>query len=388
MGHQAVIIGGGHNGLVCACYLAKAGLEVTILERRAIFGGAAVTEEFHPGFRNSVASYTVSLLHPRIIDDLHLHQHGLEIIERQVSNFLPLRDDNSLVSYPDSARMQREVARFSEDDAAHLPDFYNRLDSVVDLIRDLMLEIPPLAHQGGLADLWQMFRLSRRFAGMSLEDKRLLLTLFSASAGEMLDDNFSSDPLKALIGFDAIVGNYASPYQNGSAYVLLHHVIGEVNGKKGQWGHARGGMGSISNAMAEEAFSLGVKLETDTTVERVLVENGIARGVVTSTGEKIAADLVIANVNPRLLYLSMLDETDLSTATIQHFQTYKCQSGSFRMNVALSELPNFTADTPGKVLTGGIIMAPSLTYMDRAFTDARQRGFSKEPIVEMMIPSL
>ena len=203
----------------------------------------------------------------------------------------------------------------------------------------------------------------------------------------MLEDHFESDPIKALIGFDAIVGNYASPYQAGSAYVLLHHVIGEVNGKQGRWGHAVGGMGAISQAIAAEAEAAGVKIETSCAVESVLVRNGTARGARIAGGEVIESDLVVANVNPKLLYLSMLETTDISSSTRSHFERYKCMSGSFRMNVALSELPRFTAETPEGALSGGIIMAPSLRYMDQAYHDATRYGYSRSPVVEMMIPS-
>jgi phytoene dehydrogenase-like protein len=388
MTKRALIIGGGHNGMVCACYLARAGVSVTVLERHHRVGGAAITEEFHPGFRNSVASYTVSLLHPKVIDDLHLHQHGLRILEREVNNFIPLPDGRSLTSYPDHESMRREVAKFSIADADRLQPFFDSLDGVVGVIRDLMLETPPALHKPGFSDLWQLFSLSVTFNRMSIEEKRQLLRLFSGSAGELLDDHFESDPIKALIGFDAIVGNYASPYQAGSAYVLLHHVIGEVNGKQGRWGHAVGGMGAISDAIAKEANSLGVMLETDVTVKQVLVQNNRALGVLLENGETLHADLVVSGVNPKLLYLSLLDEGDISDSAMEHFRQYKCQSGSFRMNVALSELPTFSADTPENALTGGVIMAPSLRYMDQAYYDATRHGFSREPVVEMMIPSV
>jgi len=388
MAKHAVIIGAGHNGLVCASYLADAGLDVTVLEQQSVAGGAAVTEEFHPGFRNSVASYTVSLLHPQIIDDLNLKRHGLEILERAVNNFLPLYDGSSLVSYPDPVKMQREVSRFSTRDAERLTPFWQELDVIVTLVKDLMLTLPPDLDQPGLKDVWQGLKLGLQFKRLSAVDKQRLLRLFSTSAGEMLDDNFETDALKALIGFDAIVGNYASPYQSGSAYVLLHHVIGEVNGKAGRWGHARGGMGAITQAMAREAESRGVSIELDSKVEKILTSHGRAHGVRLPSGETIEADIVVSNLNPKLLFLSLLDAADISSATRSHFKQYKCQSGSFRMNVALAELPAFTAEHPPEALTGGIIIAPSLGYMDRAYTDARQHGYSRQPIVEMLIPSL
>ncbi len=388
MAKNVVIVGGGHNGLVCACYLAKAGFSVTVLERRDILGGAAVTEEFHPGFRNSVASYTVSLLHPQVIDDLQLHSHGLEILERPINNFLPLPDDNSLTSFPDPVAMQTEVARFSRKDSNQLPVFHDALDSVVQVLKDLMTEIPPKLHGGNIGDLWSLFRVSKKFNRLSLDEKQHLLRLFSSSAGELLDDEFESDPLKALIGFDSIVGHFASPYQSGSAYVLLHHVLGEVNGKPGRWGHARGGMGSITGAMAAQAAALGVQMVTDASVSAIKTDNGKVTCVELKSGESIPANIVVSNVNPKLLFLDLLEEQDVSSTTTEHFRRYKCQSGTFRMNVALSELPRFTAMTPENALTGGIILAPDLDYMDMAYRDALDYGYSRKPVVEMLIPSL
>lgn len=382
------IIGGGHNGLVCACYLARAGLEVTILEKRHIIGGAAVTEEFHPGYRNSIASYTVSLLHPKVIADLNLKQHGLKILERRINNYLPLANGDSFVADPDSKLMAKEVARFSTRDAETLETYYRKLDEVLPVVKDIMLMTPPKLENGGFGDLIPLFRLSRLFSGLSGEQRRFLLKLFSISAGELLDDEFESDPIKAMLGFDAIVGNYASPYTPGSAYVLLHHVFGEVNGKPGVWGHAVGGMGAITEAMAVEAELLGVTIKKNHPVCEIEVANNKATGVLLDDGSRIVSDLVVANINPKLLYLNLLPGEALKAETIEHFKRYKCQSGTFRMNVALDELPEFTTRMTENCLEGGIIMAPSLRYMDQAYMDARQYGWSKKPIVEMLIPSL
>lgn len=387
-GKTVTIVGGGHNGLVCACYLAKAGLDVTILEKRHIIGGAAVTEEFHPGYRNSIASYTVSLLHPKVIADLNLKQHGLRIVERRINNYLPLLDGDALVADPDSRIMAAEVSRFSTRDAQTLAIYYRRFSEVLPVIKDIMLMTPPNLANGGFADLLPLFKLSRLFNGLNGEQRRFLLKLFSVSAGELLDDEFESDPIKALLGFDAVVGHYASPYTPGSAYVLLHHVLGEVNGKPGLWGHALGGMGAISDAMAAEAERLGVKIRKNHPVGEIEVTSGKATGVLLDDGSRILSDVVVSNVNPKLLYLNLLPGDALEPATIEHFKRYKCQSGTFRMNVALDELPDFQQRKTERCLEGGIIMAPSLKYMDQAYMDARQYGWSEQPIVEMLIPSL
>lgn len=276
---DVVIIGGGHNGLVCAFYLARAGLKVTVLERQDVVGGAAVTEEFHPGFRNSVASYTVSLLNPRIIADMDLHEHGLRIVERRASNFLPIDDQMSLVTGP--GRTQAEVAKFSARDAARLDAYGKRLDDVVDVLRTFLLKTPPNVVSGGvfaaLPQLVEAFKSGREIAKADMTVRRDLLALFSQSAGDWLDGWFESDPIKAVFGFDAVVGNYASPYTPGSAYVLLHHVFGEVNGKKGAWGHAIGGMGAITQAMLKACAARGVTVRTGAAVTEVLLAKGRQR---------------------------------------------------------------------------------------------------------------
>jgi len=390
--HDAVIIGGGHNGLVCAAYLGMSGLKVKVLERRAVVGGAAVTEEFHPGFRNSVAAYTVSLLNPKVIRDLRLNDHGLKIVERRVQNFLPTFDGRYLLA--GDGRAEREVAKFSAADAARLGAFNREIDTGADVLRDLVLRAPPNLTSGhplrGLGELFKAGALGNRLRRLSTENLRVLYDLFTRSAGDYLDQWFESDLIKALFGFDAVVGNYASPYTPGTAYVLLHHAFGEVNGKRRVWGHAIGGMGAITQAMAKAAASHGVEIETGASVREVLIEREHACGVVLTDGRVIRSDIVVANVNPRLLYTAMVPESALTADVLRRMRNWRCGSGTFRMNVALSALPSFTA-LPGSELadhhTSGIIMGPSLAYMDRAFADARQHGWSREPIIEMLIPS-
>lgn len=389
---DALIIGGGHNGLVCAAYLAEGGLNVIVLERRSVAGGAAVTEEFHPGFRNSVASYTVSLLNPKVIRDLELPRHGLRIVERLVSNFLPTEDGRYLRT--GGALTRSDVARFSQKDARALEAYGARLDAIADVLRDLVLETPPNVVQGdwrsALPELLRASRVGRRLRKLDMNLRRELLSLFAASAGDYLDGWFESDPIKAVYGFDGIVGNYASPYTPGSAYVLLHHVFGEVNGKKGAWGHAIGGMGAITQAMAKSAASRGAQIRLSTPVQQVVVEGGRAVGAVTESGEVIRASAVISNLNPKLLYLGLLEPGVLPEDFRARIAQYRCGSGTFRMNVALAELPDFTC-LPGKARgdhhTAGIILAPTLRYMEEAYFDARTSGWSKRPIVEMLIPS-
>jgi len=389
---DVVIIGGGHNGLVCAAYLARAGLKVKVLERRAVVGGAAVTEEFHPGFRNSVASYTVSLLNPKVIADLDLHRHGLRIVERPLQNFLPLPDGGYLLT--GEGRTKAEIAKFSAADADRYDAYCAQIETVADALRNLVLRAPPNVVKGfgwrGLRELARAAALGNTLRGLDLEEQRVLLDLFTRSAADVLSEWFESEPIKALLGFDSIVGNYASPFDPGTAYVLLHHAFGEVNGQKGAWGHAIGGMGAITQAMAKAAAEYGVEIETDAEVAEVLIDKDHVVGVALADGQIVRAKALAANVNLKLLYTRLLPEAASPPDFLERMRKFKCGSGTFRMNVALSELPSFTA-LPGKAASthhgAGIIIGPSLAYMDKAYRDAREHGWSREPIIEMLIPS-
>ena len=391
--YDAVIIGGGHNGLVCAAYLAGAGQDVCVLERRGILGGAAVTEEFHPGFRNSTASYTVSLLNPKIIRDLHLAAHGLTIVPRPLANFLPFpaQDGGGYLKLGGGLEAtQAEVAKFSSRDAQRLPAYYAMLDRVAGVLRDLLLVTPPNVG-GGIHALLDAWKVAKRFRTLDLAGQRDVLDLFTKSAGDLLDGWFESAPIKAAFGFDAVVGNFASPYAPGSAYVLLHHVFGEVNGVRGQWGHAKGGMGAITGAMARECAARGVTLRTGAPVARVVIKGARAVGVELESGEVVDAARVVANVHPKLLFLRLVSPEHLDADFLSRIAAYRSGSGTFRMNVALAELPDFAA-LPGKAPAphhaSGIILAPSLAYMERAYFDAKTTGWSREPIVEVLIPSV
>ncbi len=390
---DAVIIGGGHNGLTCAAYLAAAGLSVCVAERRGVVGGAAVTEEFHPGFRNSTASYTVSLLDPQVIRDLKLAQHGLVVRERPFANFLPLPDGQYLKVGGGLAATQAEVAKFSRRDADALPAYYAMLDRIADVLRGMMMITPPnlgASTARDLASVVDLVKAGKRFRALTLPERRDIVDLFTKSAGEILDRWFESVPIKAAFGFDAVVGNFASPYTPGSAYVLLHHVFGEVNGKPGQWGHAVGGMGAITQAMAAECAARGVVVRTHAPVARVIVKAKRAAGIELESGEVIEGARIVANVNPKLLFQRLVAPEHLPDDFRARIDGYRCGSGTFRMNVALSALPSFTA-LPGRKAqphhSSGIIMAPSLAYMERAYFDARTDGWSRAPVVEMLIPS-
>jgi phytoene dehydrogenase-like protein len=380
---DAIVIGAGHNGLTCAAYLGMAGLRVRVLERRGVVGGAAVTEEFHPGFRNSTAAYAVSLLQPKVIGDLKLHEHGLRLIERRAQNFLPLPGGGYLLT--GDGRTEREVAKFSARDAARYGAYQAEIGRVAGVLRDLVLQAPPNLtlpdfEFGKLAGIGK--RLWQDDAVVAA------LRLLRQSAGDLLDGWFESDPIKAVLGFDAVVGNLASPYTPGSAYVLLHHVFGEVNGRQGVWGHAIGGMGAITQAMASAAGAHGVRIDVDAAVREVIVERGRATGVVLADGTTLRARAVVANVNPQHLLQTLVPPEAVPRATATRMKAWKAGSGTFRMNVALSKLPEFSAlHGAGDHHTAGIILAPSLSYMDQAYRDCINHGWSRAPIVEMLIPS-
>ena len=385
---DAIIVGAGHNGLTCAAYLGMAGLRVRVFERRGVVGGACVTEEFHPGFRNSTAAYTVGLLQPKIVRDLKLYEHGLRIVERRVQNFLPLPDGRYLLT--GEGRTEREIAKFSANDAARYSVYQTQIRRLVELLRGLALVAPPNLLTSDLRvamrDVSQLVTIGKRL--WQARSLRAAFQLLHKSAGDMLDTWFESDPIKAVLGFDAVVGNLASPYTEGSAYLLLHHVLGELNGKSGVWGYAIGGMGEITQAMARVAAENGVHIDVCSEVREVIVESDRTVGVVLQDGTSVRARAVIANVNPQYLFQSLLPRNAVPQAVAIRMKAWKAGSGTFRMNLALSKLPNFAAlPGPGDHHTAGIILAPNLSYMDRAYRDCIAYGWSRMPIVELVIPS-
>lgn len=386
---DVAIIGAGHNGLTCAAYLADAGLRVVVLEKNDVVGGAAVTEEFHPGFRNSVASYTVSLLNPKVIADLELAKHGLTVVHRPAANFWPIDDQRYLLTRGGIAERQAAIAQFSPRDAERLPAYDTMLEHAADVLRDLVLTTPPNAG-GGMIETVKGALVGKRLMDLGLKDKRILVDLFTRSASDFLDGWFESDVVKAAFAFDGIVGNYAAPSTPGTAYVLLHHCFGEVNGKRGAWGHAIGGMGAITRAMSEAARARGAMIRTGAKVRRILTVGADAVGVVLDSGEEIRARAVVSNIPPKLLFRDLVPATAISEEMRSVFTGMKTGSGTFRMNVALSELPDFTCrrGTNAQDHHGaGIVIGPSLGYLERAYLDAKREGWSREPVVEMLIPS-
>ncbi|MEJ2026049.1 MAG: NAD(P)/FAD-dependent oxidoreductase [Limibacillus sp.] len=387
---DVVIIGGGHNGLTCAGYLARGGLKVKIVERRPVVGGAACTEEFHPGFRNSVYSYVVSLLSPKVIKDLELERHGLEVMDRHCGSFNALPDGQHLYMSRDPKEIQAEIAKFSKKDAELFPEFEHLLEKLSLAVRAMINEAPPNLG-GGLPELWTALKTGNRLRHLSDKEQAALAELMTMSIGDFLNRWFESDPIKGDFGFEGVIGNFVGPYAQGSAYVLLHHSIGQAHGRDGAWGHARGGMGSIAKALERSCAAYNVEIETDAPVREVLTEKGRAVGVVLEDGRTIRAKAVASNLNPKLLFSGMVDETLLPADFKRRIGGWRNRSGSFRMNVALSEMPRFTslegAQKPQAYLSGTINICPSLDYIQAAYDDARTTGWAKRPIVSMCIPS-
>lgn len=374
---DVIVIGAGHNGLVCAGYLAKAGLSVRVLEARPVVGGAAVTEEFHPGFRNSVYSYSVSLLHPRVIHDLQLEQFGLDIMERPAGTLSLLADDHLLLTR-DDAQAKAEISRFSSRDAERIDEFEAEIAAVAMALRALAVQAPPNIG-GGWRDALNLLKAGNLMRKLSARHQAVLAELMTRSLGDYLDMWFEGEALKGVLGLEGVIGNFAEPYQAGTAYVLLHHAFGEVKGRPGAWGIARGGMGAISEAMASFARQQGAVIETSSPVEKILIENDRACGVLTADGREITAGCVAANVHPQTLLLKLLDPSLMEAGDQRRIEAYRSHSATFRMNVALSELPQFSsmAGRGEEHFKGAIEVSPSLHYIENAYFDAREYGWAR-----------
>ncbi|GAB5414604.1 MAG: NAD(P)/FAD-dependent oxidoreductase [Congregibacter sp.] len=388
--YDVIVVGAGHNGLTCAAYLARAGKQVLVLERRDVVGGAVLTEEFHPGFRNSVFSYLVSLLDASVITDLELECHGLRLIQRPGGSLSLLADDHMYLPR-DVEAAQAELARFSKRDAEIYPRFEAMLGDMGDLVREIARDVPP-NFGGGLSDLWRLLKKANAFRRMPAERQLELTELMTMSIGDFLDRWFESDAIKGLYGFEGIIGNFANAYMPGTAYVLLHHVFGEVDGRTGAWAYAKGGMGAITQAMAKSCRAAGAEIVTDAAVAEVTVRSGAATGVVLEDGRVFQAKTIAANVHPQVLFGGLIDITQTPDAFRQRIQGYRSESATFRMNLALSELPRFNSvahDATGlAAMQNTIDICPSLDYIDRAYADAQHQGWASQPVVSMCIPSL
>jgi phytoene dehydrogenase-like protein len=387
---DVIVIGAGHNGLTCAGYLARAGLKVLVLERRSVIGGAVLTEEFHPGFRNSVFSYLVSLLDRSVMTDLELQKHGLELLQRPGGSLSILPGDHMYLPR-DVSQAQRAIARFSQADADAYPAFEEMLGDMGELVRGIARDIPP-NFGGGWTELFGLLGKANTFRQLSAERQIQLTELMTMSIGDFLDRWFESDPIKGLYGFEGIIGNYANAYMPGTAYVLLHHVFGEIDGRTGAWAYAKGGMGAITEAMASYCRSLDVEILRDAGVAKVLTKDGRATGVLLDDGREFCADVVASNTHPQVLFGELIDPAETPRPFQQRIAGYRSESATFRMNVALSELPRFDSVEHNArglaAMQNTIDICPSLDYIDRAYDDAGRKGWAGKPVISMCIPTL
>ena len=386
--YDAIVIGGGHNGLVNAAYLARAGKKVLVLERRHVLGGAAVTEEIFPGFKFSVCSYVVSLLRPEIIRDLDLPRHGLEILPLD-GTFTPMPNGDYLWRVNDHGKTRREIARHSKVDAEAYEEFGKAMQAMCRFVKPILAMVPPDPTTLNPRELMKLVFLGRRFQDMPSEDKYNQVQLMTMSAADFLDQWFETDVLKATMSASGIIGTFLGVRSPGTAYVLLHHYMGEIDGAFRSWGFARGGTGAISNSIAEAAKEAGAEIRTNAATAKIIVKNGKARGVVLQNGDQIYADIVSSSVDPRHTFIEFMEPGQLPHDFVEEVKRYKFRGSSGKVNLALDALPDFKClKGPGEHLRGAISISPSVDYMEKAYDDAKYGNFSHRPYIDIVIPSL
>ena len=386
--YDAIVIGGGHNGLTTAAYLARAGRKVLVLERRYLVGGSTVTEEIFPGYKFSVLSYVVSLLRPEIIRELELTRHGLQILPLE-STFTPLPDDDYLVRWADHDQTRGEIYRHSALDADAYDRFGQLMYRMALAVKPILSMVPPDPTSLSPKDLRGMLRLGKHFRDLGEEDFFMLYKLMTMSSADFLDEWFETDSLKATMSASGIIGTFLGPRSPGTAYVQLHHYMGEIDGAFRAWGFARGGTGAVADSIASAARALGVTIRENTTVDQVIVRGGRAVGVALDDGTEIRARTVISGLDPRRTFLSLVDEGDLPQDFLRSIRRYRSVGSSGKVNLALGELPNFTSlPGDGDHLRGAISISPSQDYLERAYDDAKYGEFSRHPYMDVIIPSL
>jgi phytoene dehydrogenase-like protein len=386
--YDVIVIGGGHNGLVCAAYLARAGKRVLVLERRHVLGGAAVTEEIFPGFKYSVCSYVVSLLRPEIIRELDLPRHGLEILPLD-GTFTPMQNGDYLWRVNDHAKTRREIARHSKLDAEAYDEYGKAMIEMAHFVKPIMNMTPPDPASLNPKGLLDLLGMGRRFQKLSLDDKYNQVQLMTMSAVDFLDQWFETDALKATMSASGIIGTFLGVRSPGTAYVLLHHYMGEIDGAFRSWGLSRGGTGAISNAIGDAAREAGAEIRTEAPIAKILLKNGQAKGVVLENGDEIYADIVSSSVDPRLTFMRMVGEEHLPGDFVDDIKRYKFRGSSGKVNLALDGLPDFKCmPGPGPHLRGAVSFSPSVEYMERAYDDAKYGRYSRRPYIDMVIPSL
>ena len=382
--YDSIIIGGGHNGLVTAAYLAKAGYKVLVLERREMVGGCSVTEEVWPGYKVSTAAYVNSLFRPEIIRDLELKKHGFEMLPRNPSSFSPFPDGRYLMMGPDPELNHREISKFSKKDAENLPKYEAMLTRVADFLEPMLTQIPPDPFRARVSDLWKLGTLGWKFRKLG-KDAEAAIEMLTGAATPILDRWFESDQVKVTLATDAVIGVMASPSMPGTAYVLFHHVMGECNGVRGVWGYVRGGMGALSNAIAASAKQHGAEIRTNSEVSKILVKDGHVGGVVLKDGTEFYAPRVASGVDCNLTFFKFMDPNDLPDDFRQSVAAIDYTSATLKINVCLNELPNFKClpgSQPGPQHRGTVHICPSMEYIERGYDDAKYGKPSANPILE------
>jgi phytoene dehydrogenase-like protein len=386
--YDVIVIGGGHNGLVNAAYLARAGKKVLVLERRHVLGGAAVTEEVFPGFKFSVCSYVVSLLRPEIIRDLDLPRHGLEILPLD-GTFTPMPSGDYLWRVNDHGKTHREIARHSKLDAEAYDEFGKAMQAMCRFVKPILSMVPPDPATLNPKELMKLLFIGRRFQGMTSEDKYNQVQLMTMSAIDFLDQWFETDVLKATMSASGIIGTFLGVRSPGTAYVLLHHYMGEIDGAFRSWGFARGGTGAISNAIADAAREAGAEIRTEAGIAKIIVKDRKARGVVLANGDEVYANIISSSVDPRRTFISFIESGNLPNEFLDEVRRYKFRGSSGKVNLALDGLPNFKCmPGPGAHLRGAISISPSVEYMEKAYDDAKYGNYSRHPYIDMVIPTL
>jgi phytoene dehydrogenase-like protein len=387
--YDAIVIGGGHNGLVNAAYLAKAGKKVLVLERRHTVGGATVTEEIYPGYKFLIASYLISLLRPDVIQDLELARHGLEIMPLE-STYVPLPDGNYLADWPDHDATKHEISRHSKRDAEAYEEYTRTMRRLAVALRPLLDMIPPDPTSVSAKDLQTMARVRGVLDQLSSDDFNLLARLMTMSAADFLDEWFESAALKGTKCTSGIIGTFLGPRSPGTGYVLLHHYLGEVDGVFRAWGLARGGTGALSQAIASAAREAGVEIKLNSPVAQLLIKNGEAKGVVLESGDEYTAEIVVSNADAKRTFLGLVEQKHLPDEFVHDVSRYRMSSPACKVNLALDGLPSFTSLPKGKeaLLRGSIEIAPSMDYVEQAYDDAKYGGWSRRPFMDALIPSL
>ena len=386
--YDVIVIGGGHNGLTAAAYLARAGRTVLVLERRHVLGGAAVTEEIFPGFKFSVCSYVVSLLRPEIIRELDLPRHGLEILPLD-GTFTPMPDGDHLWRMNDHAKTRREIARHSRVDAEAYDEYGKAMVDMGRFVKPILTMLPPDPTSLHPRDLQKLLFLVERFRGLSRQDQYNLVQLMTMSAVDFLDQWFETDVLKATMSASGIIGTFLGVRSPGTAYVLLHHYMGEIDGAFRSWGLSRGGTGAISEAIASAARLAGVEIRTKAPVAGITIRDNVARGVVLENGDEIAAKVVASSLDPRQTFVRFIDRGVLPADFQDDIDRYKFRGSSGKVNLALDALPDFTClPGAGAHLRGAVSISPSIDYMERAYDEAKYGRFSRRPYIDVVIPSL